>query len=330
MTSWSASASSRTNSTRRGWMPRTHAPRSTRCAPRPGSTSSISPPGGYHNVHYVFPSAAMPVAWLRDEVAAVKAAHPDIPVFGVGAALSVEQAEEVVRDGIADMVALTRAQIADPDLAAQAARGSREQHHPLHPPQPGVPGSREPGAADVVHGEPAGGSRARPTAPPRGGPSAAVARRRRRARGHAGCRRTRRGRPRGDAARARAGARRSAAARTGGARSRQHRPAHRRPDPRPRGGRRRCAARRRGDGRPRRRGGTRRSRDRDRRGRPGDDLPRDRRRVRVGFPHHGHDRRLHRSHRSDRARRPDRRGRRRRHRLRLGHRAHPPADGRCI
>ena len=72
--------------------------------------------GGYHNVHYVFPSAPMPYAWLRDEVAAVKAANTDIPVFGVGAALSPEQAEEVVRDGIADMVALTRAQIADPDL----------------------------------------------------------------------------------------------------------------------------------------------------------------------------------------------------------------------
>lgn len=72
--------------------------------------------GGYHNVHYVFPSSPMPFAWLRDDVAAVKDAHPDVPVFGVGAALSVEEAEEVVRDGIADMVALTRAQIADPDL----------------------------------------------------------------------------------------------------------------------------------------------------------------------------------------------------------------------
>ena len=73
--------------------------------------------GGYHNVHYVFPSSPMPYAWLRDDVAAVKGAHPDVPVFGVGAARSVEEAEEVVRDGIADMVALTRAQIADPDLA---------------------------------------------------------------------------------------------------------------------------------------------------------------------------------------------------------------------
>ena len=72
--------------------------------------------GGYHNVHYVFPSAPMPYAWLRDDVAAVKAANPDIAVFGVGAAHSVEDAAEVIASGIADMVALTRAQIADPDL----------------------------------------------------------------------------------------------------------------------------------------------------------------------------------------------------------------------
>jgi len=79
--------------------------------------------GGYHNVHYVFPSAAMPYAWLRDEVAAVKAANGDIPVFGVGAALSPEQAEEVIRNGVADLVALTRAQIADPDLATKLREG---------------------------------------------------------------------------------------------------------------------------------------------------------------------------------------------------------------
>ena len=79
--------------------------------------------GGYHNVHYVFPSSAMPAAWLRDEVAAVKAAHPDVPVFGVGAAATVEEAAEVVDSGIADMVALTRAQLADPDLAVKLREG---------------------------------------------------------------------------------------------------------------------------------------------------------------------------------------------------------------
>ena len=79
--------------------------------------------GGYHNVHYVFPSSAMPLAWLRADVAAVKAANPDLPVFGVGAATSVEEAAEVVESGVADMVALTRAQIADPDLAAKLRDG---------------------------------------------------------------------------------------------------------------------------------------------------------------------------------------------------------------
>jgi 2,4-dienoyl-CoA reductase-like NADH-dependent reductase (Old Yellow Enzyme family) len=79
--------------------------------------------GGYHNVHYVFPGAAMPAAWLRDEVAAVKAANPDVAVFGVGAARDPAQAEEVVREGIADMVALTRAQIADPDLGLKLREG---------------------------------------------------------------------------------------------------------------------------------------------------------------------------------------------------------------
>ncbi|MET0302470.1 MAG: NAD(P)-binding protein, partial [Microbacteriaceae bacterium] len=82
--------------------------------------------GGYHNVHYVFPSSAMPFAWLRDDVAAVKAANPDVAVFGVGATRSVEEAEEVVRDGIADMVALTRAQIADPDLGLKLSGATDE------------------------------------------------------------------------------------------------------------------------------------------------------------------------------------------------------------
>lgn len=79
--------------------------------------------GGYHNVHYVFPSSPMPVAWLREQTAAVKAENPDIAVFGVGSALSVENAEEVLTSGVADMVALTRAQLADPDLATKLRTG---------------------------------------------------------------------------------------------------------------------------------------------------------------------------------------------------------------
>ncbi len=83
--------------------------------------------GGYHNVHYVFPSSPMPVAWLREETAAMKHANPDIAVFGVGAAHRVEDAEEVLRSGVADMVALTRAQIADPDLGAKLREGRTDE-----------------------------------------------------------------------------------------------------------------------------------------------------------------------------------------------------------
>jgi len=83
--------------------------------------------GGYHNVHYVFPTSPMPVAWLREEAAALKAANPDIPVFGVGSALSVEEAADVVESGIADLVALTRAQLADPDLATKLREGRTDE-----------------------------------------------------------------------------------------------------------------------------------------------------------------------------------------------------------
>ncbi len=84
--------------------------------------------GGYHNVHYVFPSSAVPAAWLRERAREVKRAFPDTPVFAVGAAESVERAGEVITEGIADVVGLTRAQIADPDLAHKLRDGGDIQH----------------------------------------------------------------------------------------------------------------------------------------------------------------------------------------------------------
>ena len=83
--------------------------------------------GGYHDVHWVFPSSPMPVDWLRDDTAAMKAANPDVPVFGVGSARSVEAAAEVIESGIADVVALTRGQLADPDLAAKLREGRADE-----------------------------------------------------------------------------------------------------------------------------------------------------------------------------------------------------------
>lgn len=82
--------------------------------------------GGYHNVHYVFPPSAMPTAWMQEEVRAIKEANPDVPVFGVGALERVEDAAELITSGVADMVALTRGQIADPDLANKLLGGRED------------------------------------------------------------------------------------------------------------------------------------------------------------------------------------------------------------
>ena len=149
----------------------------------------------------------------------------------------------------------------------QAARGrGPAEHPPLHPPEPGMPGPRQPRTAGVLHRQPhrrprAGAAAATPVATP------ALARRRRRPGGHARRGRARRATATRRAVRAGPRARRTAAAGPRSARSRQHRPAAAGPDARPR--RRRCrrAARRRGDRRhhPRHRGGRGRRRDRGRR-----------------------------------------------------------------
>ena len=129
----------------------------------------------------------------------------------------------MVDSGIADMVALTRAQIADPDLALKLREGRASEHPPLHPPEPGMPRPRQPRTcrcrAPSTRSRAASSSGRRgPTASP-----AALDRRRRRsgrdARGGGARPRTATRRT----ARARSGPRRSAAARATSARSREHR-----------------------------------------------------------------------------------------------------------
>ena len=284
--------------------------------------------GGYHNVHYVFPSAAMPYAWLRDEVAAVKAANPDIPVFGVGRRAQPRagrggRPRRHRRHGRPHAGADRR-----PRPRAQAARGPGGRHPALHPSEPGMPRPRQSRTRDVVHGQPARRAGARAARAARGGRAAALDRRRRRPGGHARRRRARDRRTRGHPARARRRARRAAAPRARGARPREHRPARRRPAARPRRRRAsRCgsASRRRppcsascgrtgSSSRPAR---SRRARPRSRSaGRtPAASPRRDGRRVRRG-------------RRSRRARPAHRRGRRGRHRVRVGHRAHAARGGR--
>ncbi len=59
----------------------------------------------------------------------VKAAFPELPVFAVCRIDELAVAADVVRTGQADVVGLTRAHIADPDLIAKARRGAGETVH---------------------------------------------------------------------------------------------------------------------------------------------------------------------------------------------------------
>lgn len=68
-------------------------------------------------------SIGTPFGALVPWAAAVKEALPDLPVLTVGRIVRPEQAEEVVASGQADMVAMTRAAIADPELPRKAREG---------------------------------------------------------------------------------------------------------------------------------------------------------------------------------------------------------------
>jgi 2,4-dienoyl-CoA reductase-like NADH-dependent reductase (Old Yellow Enzyme family) len=53
-----------------------------------------------------------------------------VPVIGVGRITTPEMAERALADGVCDLVAMTRAQIADPDLVAKTLRGETERIRP--------------------------------------------------------------------------------------------------------------------------------------------------------------------------------------------------------
>ena len=82
---------------------------------------------GYHKgLQLVIPPADVPSGWLLDRVALVKAAV-SLPVFAVGGIVDPAHAESVIADGTADMVAMTRAQIADPELARKLVEGREDE-----------------------------------------------------------------------------------------------------------------------------------------------------------------------------------------------------------
>jgi mycofactocin system FadH/OYE family oxidoreductase 2 len=82
---------------------------------------------GYHNIFLAIQPSDEPDGYLVDLTAQVKAAVAELPVFTVGGIKDPAFAEEIVASGKADMVAMTRAQIADPEFANKVQEGREDE-----------------------------------------------------------------------------------------------------------------------------------------------------------------------------------------------------------
>ena len=82
--------------------------------------------GAYQSATYIMPPYDVPDAWLLPPIARLKKAL-SIPVFAVSGIGSAKLAEELLERGEADMVAMTRAQIADPDFARKTEAGKEDE-----------------------------------------------------------------------------------------------------------------------------------------------------------------------------------------------------------
>jgi mycofactocin system FadH/OYE family oxidoreductase 2 len=82
---------------------------------------------GYHNIWRAIEPSDVPDGYLVELSAQVKASLEELPVFAVGGIKDAALAEEIVAAGKADMVAMTRAQIADPEFANKAQEGREDE-----------------------------------------------------------------------------------------------------------------------------------------------------------------------------------------------------------
>ena len=81
---------------------------------------------GYHNVFKAIEPSDAPDGYLVDLSARVKAST-QLPVFTIGGIKDAAMAEQILADGRADMVAMTRAQIADPEFVNKAFDGREDE-----------------------------------------------------------------------------------------------------------------------------------------------------------------------------------------------------------
>jgi mycofactocin system FadH/OYE family oxidoreductase 2 len=81
---------------------------------------------GYHNIHMAIQPSDEPDGYLVELAAEVKSAV-SLPVFTIGGIKDPDLAESILAGGKADMVAMTRAQIADPELANKVRDGREDE-----------------------------------------------------------------------------------------------------------------------------------------------------------------------------------------------------------
>ena len=82
---------------------------------------------GQHSIHMAIAPSDVPDGWLVEMTAELKSALMRLPVFAVGGLKDPAEAEAILADGKADMVAMTREQIADPEFANKAREGREDE-----------------------------------------------------------------------------------------------------------------------------------------------------------------------------------------------------------
>ena len=85
--------------------------------------------GNWQTLRYIMAPMFMPAAYLADDAAKIRAAV-DVPVIAVGRIHSVKLAEEVLQQGKADLVAVGRGLIADPDWVSKLEEGKQDDIRP--------------------------------------------------------------------------------------------------------------------------------------------------------------------------------------------------------
>ncbi len=92
------------------------------------SSISVSA-GNWQTLRYIMAPMFMPPAYLADDAARIRAAV-NVPVIAVGRIHSVDIAEDVLQKGKADLVAVGRGLIADPDWVRKLEEGRKDDIRP--------------------------------------------------------------------------------------------------------------------------------------------------------------------------------------------------------